>query len=49
MYEYLKGNTVYYGNKECGTPVRTVKTVSESEARYWERLEREIRRQERNA
>ena len=49
MYEYLKGNTVYYGNKECGTPVRTIQTISESEARYWERLEQEIRRQERNA
>jgi hypothetical protein len=48
MYEYLKGNYVHYGNRECGSPVREIKTVSEKEARYWDRIEREIRRRERN-
>lgn len=44
MYEYTKGNYVYRGNKECGSPVREIKTISQKEADYWDRIEREIRR-----
>lgn len=44
MYEYTKGNYVYRGNKECGTPLREIKTISQKEADYWDRIEREIRR-----
>lgn len=44
MYEYTKGNYVYRGNKECGTPLREIKTVSQQEADYWDRIEKEIRR-----
>lgn len=44
MYEYTKGNYVYRGNRECGSPVREIKTISQKEADYWDRIEREIRR-----
>lgn len=44
MYEYTRGNYVYRGNKECGSPVREIKTISQQEADYWDRIEREIRR-----
>ena len=44
MYDYTNGNYVYRGNKECGTPLREVRTVSLQEADYWDRIEREIRR-----
>lgn len=44
MYEYTRGNYVYRGNKECGSPVREIKTISQKEADYWDRIEREIRR-----
>jgi hypothetical protein len=44
MYEYTKGNYIYRGNKECGSPVREIKTISQKEADYWDRIEREIRR-----
>lgn len=47
MYEYTKGNYVYYGNKECGNPVREIKTVSQKEADYWDRIEKQIRQQNR--
>ena len=47
MYEYNRGNYVYYGNKECGSPTREIRTMSQKEADDWDRLEREIRRQER--
>ena len=47
MYEYTRGDYVYSGNKECGSPVREVRTVSQQEADYWDRIEREIRRQNR--
>lgn len=46
-YEYTKGNYVYSGNKEYGSPVREVRVVSQKEADYWDRLEKEIKRQER--
>ena len=44
MYEYTRGNYIYRGNKECGSPVREIKTISQQEADYWDRIEREIRR-----
>ena len=44
MYEYTRGNYVYRGNKECGSPIREIKTISQKEADYWDRIEREIRR-----
>lgn len=47
MYEYTKGNYVYYGNREYGTPIREIKTISQKEANYWDRIEKQIRRQER--
>ena len=47
MYEYARNNYVYRGNKECGSPVREVRTVSQKEADYWDRLDRQIRKQER--
>lgn len=43
MYEYTKGNYVYKGDKTCGSPVREVKTISEKEARYWDKVEKQIR------
>ena len=46
-HEYTKGNYVYSGNKEYGSPVREVRVVSQKEADYWDRLEKEIKRQER--
>ena len=45
MYEYAKGNYVFRGNKECGSPVREIKSVSQEEADYWDRLEKQIRAQ----
>jgi hypothetical protein len=44
MYEYTRGNYIYRGNRECGSPVREIKTISQKEADYWDRIEREIRR-----
>ena len=44
MYEYTKGNYVYNGNRQCGSPIREVKTISDQEAKYWDKLEKEIRR-----
>ena len=46
MYEYIKGDYIYKGNNECGSPVREIKTVTENEARYWDRLEKQIRKQQ---
>ena len=46
MYEYCRGNYIYRGNNYCGTPIREVKTVSDKEARYWDNLEKQIKRQE---
>lgn len=43
MYYYTNNSYVYYGNKECGTPVREIKTCSDSEAKYWDRLEKACR------
>lgn len=43
MYEYIKGNYIYYGNSECGSPVREVKAVSDKYAKFWDRLEKQIR------
>lgn len=45
MYEYTRNNYVYYGNKECGTPTREIKSISQKEADYWDRLERKIKSQ----
>lgn len=47
MYEYAKGNYVYHGNKECGSPIREIKTVSDKEAKYWDNIEKQIRQQKR--
>lgn len=44
MYEYTKGNYVYNGNRQCGSLIREVKTISDQEAKYWDKLEKEIRR-----
>lgn len=49
MYEYVRGNYVYYGDKYCGSPRREIKTVSEKEAKHWDNLEKQIRQQERQA
>ena len=46
MYEYVRGNYIYSGNRECGSPVREVKTVSEKEAKYWDNIEKQIRQQQ---
>ena len=43
MYEYIKGNYVYCGNKECGSPIREIKPISEKEAKYWDNIEKQIR------
>ena len=43
MYEYVKGNYIYRGDKTCGSPVKEVKTISEKEARYWDKLEKQTR------
>ena len=48
MYEYRKGNYVYYGSKEYGSPMREVKTISQAEANYWDRLEKRINQQRKN-
>ena len=47
MYEYVRGNYVYSGNRECGSPIREVKTVSEKEAKYWDNVEKQIRQQQK--
>ena len=46
MYEYIRGNYIYSGNRECGSPVREVKTISEKEAKYWDNIEKQIRQQQ---
>lgn len=43
MYEYVKGNYIYQGDKTYGSPVREIKTISEKEAKYWDKLEKQIR------
>ena len=43
MYEYTREKYIYYGNKECGSPVREVRTVSQKEADYWDRLDKACR------
>ena len=45
MNEYVKGNYVFRGNKECGSPVRQIRSVSQEEADYWDRIEKQIRTQ----
>ena len=47
MYEYVRGNYIYSGNRECGSPVREVKTVSDKEAKYWDNIEKQIRQQQK--
>ena len=44
MYEYNKGNYIYYGDKKCGTPIKEIKTINENEAKYWDKIEKDIRR-----
>ena len=46
MYEYTRGNYVYRGTSGCGGPVREVKSVSEKEAKYWDNIEKQIRKQQ---
>jgi hypothetical protein len=46
MYEYIKGNYIYKGNSECGTPVREIKSITQKEYNYWDRLEKQIRKQQ---
>ena len=43
MYEYIRGNFIYKGNRECGSPVREVKCVSDREAKYWDKIDKQIR------
>ena len=43
MYEYNLGNYIYSGNRECGSPVREVKTISDKEAKYWDNIEKQIK------
>ncbi len=45
MNEYAKGNYVFRGNKECGSPIREIKSVSQEEADYWDRIEKQIHAQ----
>ncbi|MEE1504538.1 MAG: hypothetical protein UGF89_09890 [Acutalibacteraceae bacterium] len=45
MFEYAKGNYVYSGNRECGSPVREIKTISEKDAKYWDKVEKQIMQQ----
>jgi len=49
MYEYIRGNYIYVGDRQCGSPVREIKTISDKEAKYWESIEKQIRRQQQNA
>ena len=43
MYEYVKGNYIYRGTETYGSPVREIKTISDKEARYWDKIESQIR------
>lgn len=43
MYEYVRGNYVYSGNKECGSPIREVRTTTQEEADFWDKLEKACR------
>ena len=45
MYEYIKGDCIYYGNKECGSPIREIRTCTDKEAKFWDNLDKQIRRQ----
>lgn len=45
MYEYVKGNHVYYGDKYCGSPIREIKCCSDKEGKYWDKIEKKIRKQ----
>lgn len=47
MYEYNQGNYIYRGNRECGTPIREVKSISDKEAKYWDNIEKQIRNQQK--
>ena len=47
MYEYIRGSYIYRGGQGYGSPVREIKTISEKEAKYWDRIEKQIREQER--
>ena len=47
MYEYVRGNYIYSGNRESGSPIREVKTISEKEAKYWDNIEKQIRQQQK--
>lgn len=48
MYEYTKGNYVYYGNQYCGSPVGEIKTISDKEAKHWDNIEKQIKSQNKN-
>lgn len=43
MYEYTRGNYIYCGDRYCGSPRKEVKTISEKEAKYWDKIEKQIR------
>ena len=45
MYEYIKGDYIYYGSTECGSPIREIRTCTDKEAKFWDNLDKQIRRQ----
>lgn len=48
MYYYTKGNYIYYGDKTQGSPIKEIRTTSEQQARYWDNIEKQIKRQQYN-
>lgn len=46
MYEFSKGNYIYYGTRQAASPVREIKTISDKEAKYWDNIEKQIKRQQ---
>ena len=45
MYYYTKGNYVYYGDNTHGTPTKEIKTITDTQARYWDNIEKQIKQQ----
>lgn len=48
MYEYNKGNYIYYGDRYCGSPIKGIKTISNDEYKYWDKIEKEIKKANSN-
>ena len=48
MYYYTKGDYIYKGDKFCGSPVKEIRTITDQEAKYWDNIEKQIKRQQNN-